>query len=85
MRAVSKNCLIDEYSEIMDAYIQEILNEYNASRETSILIGTLYTHIKSQLHNYDIDTLARHIYSTRLTAIARFPHLKNRLGNSADL
>jgi len=80
MNSITKNDLIHEYVGVMDAYIQAVLNEYNANRETSVLIGTLYAQVKSQLDDYDVDTLERHIHNTRLTAIARFPHLKNALG-----
>jgi len=80
MSNVTKSDLIHEYGEIMDAYIQETLNAYNAPRETSALIATLYAQVKSEIHNYDVETLERHVHNTRVTAIARFPRLKNTLG-----
>jgi isopropylmalate/homocitrate/citramalate synthase len=84
MNSITKNDLIYKYREIMDAYIQEVLNEYNSSREASALIATLYTQVKSQLHNYDVETLERHVHNTRGMAIARFPCLKNTLRQRAE-
>jgi len=79
MTNVTKNDLIHEYDETMNAYIQEVLGAYNAHREASVLIADLYAQVKSQLYSYDVDTLERLVSNTRATVTNRFPVLKDRL------
>ena len=71
--------LIYEYENLLDLYVDEVLSRNEASREVATLVRSLTMLVRSGLHQYDIKTIERMVASLRLSLIAQFPHLRDRV------